>query len=119
MVKYLATYWGRDANSDTRVPIEWVIRRQCAETAALVGLYDRGVLATGYRADINLIDHDNLAISIPEMLYDLPANGKRLVQRATSYVATMVAGEITYRDGMPTGALPGHLVRGSQPAPSV
>ena len=115
---YLATYWGRDANRENRVPIEWVIRRQCAETAALVGLYDRGVLAPGYRADINLIDHDNLAISIPEMLYDLPANGKRLVQRAAGYVATMVAGEITYRDGMPTGALPGRLVRGSQPAPS-
>ena len=115
---YLATYWSRDARSEDRLPIEWVVQRQCAETAALVGLHDRGILAPGYRADVNLIDHDQLAISIPEMLYDLPANGKRLVQHATGYVATLVAGDITFRNGEATGVLPGRLVRGGQPAPA-
>ena len=115
---YLATYWGRDAPSADRLPIEWVVKRQCADTAALVGLHDRGVLAPGYRADINVIDHNKLAISVPEMLYDLPANGKRLVQRAAGYVATLVAGEVTFRHGEATGARPGKLVRGAQAAPT-
>ncbi len=115
---YLATYWGRDAPSADRLSIEWVVKRQCADTAALVGLHDRGVLAPGYRADINVIDHNKLAISVPEMLYDLPANGKRLVQRAAGYVATLVAGEVTFRHGEATGARPGKLVRGAQAAPT-
>ena len=115
---YLATYWGRDASNADRMPIEWVVKQQCADTAALVGLHDRGVLAPGYRADINVIDHEKLAISVPEMLYDLPANGKRLVQRAAGYVATLVAGEVTFRNGEPTGARPGKLVRGAQAAPT-
>ena len=115
---YLATYWSRDARADDRLPIEWVVQRQCADTAALVGLHDRGMLVPGLRADINLIDLDALAISVPEMLYDLPANGKRLVQRATGYVATVVAGQLTFRNGEATGALPGKLVRGGQAAPT-
>ena len=115
---YLATYWSRDARAEDRLPIEWVVQRQCADTAALVGLHDRGMLAPGLRADINLIDLDALAISVPEMLYDLPANGKRLVQRATGYEATVVAGQLTFRNGEATGALPGKLVRGGRAAPT-
>jgi N-acyl-D-aspartate/D-glutamate deacylase len=115
---YLASYWARDARADDRLPIEWVVQRQCAMTAEIVGLHDRGVLAPGYRADINLIDFDRLTIDRPEMLYDLPAAGKRLVQRAQGYVATLVQGEVTFRDGRPTGARPGALVRGAQPAPA-
>jgi N-acyl-D-aspartate/D-glutamate deacylase len=111
---YLLTYWGRDAVNAERLPIEWIVKRQCADTAALVGLHDRGVLAPGRRADVNLIDLDALAIRPPEMLYDLPAHGKRLVQRTRGYRATLVRGQVVSRDGEPTGALPGTLVRGAR-----
>ena len=111
---YLLQFWGRDAPEDARLPMEWVVKQQSADTAALVGLRDRGVLAPGLRADINVIDLDALAIGAPEMVYDLPAGGRRLVQRATGYRATLVAGEVVTRDGEPTGALPGRLVRGAR-----
>jgi N-acyl-D-amino-acid deacylase len=115
---YLLSYWGIEAPSDERLPIEWIVKRQCADTAALVGLNDRGVLAPGYRADCNVIDLGQVAIGAPEMLYDLPAGGKRLVQRAHGYRATVVDGTVTFRDGTATGALPGVLVRGAQPSPA-
>ncbi|HXY93124.1 MAG TPA: amidohydrolase family protein [Acidimicrobiia bacterium] len=111
---YLLQFWGRDAPDGERLPIEWIVKQQCADTAALVGLGDRGVLAPGWRADVNVIDLDALAIGAPEMLHDLPAGGRRLVQRATGYRATLVAGEVVTRDGEPTGALPGRLVRGAR-----
>jgi N-acyl-D-aspartate/D-glutamate deacylase len=114
---FLLTHWARDAAPSERIPIEFVIRRQCADTASMVGLLDRGVLAPGYRADVNVIDFDKLAIGRPEMIYDLPANGKRLVQRATGYVATLVDGVVAFRDGEPTGSLRGTLVRGAQAEP--
>ena len=114
---YLLSYWANTAPQDQRLPVEWVVKRQCADTAAFVGLLDRGVLAPGYRADVNVIDIDRLAIGLPEMQYDLPANGKRLVQHTRGYVATLVAGEVVCREGEPTGALPGRLVRGAQAAP--
>jgi N-acyl-D-aspartate/D-glutamate deacylase len=114
---YLLSYWGVTAPPEQRLPLEWVIKSQCADTAALVGLMDRGVLAAGYRADVNIIDIEALAIGEPEMRYDLPADGKRLVQRASGYVATLVAGEVVSRNGVPTGALPGALLRGAQAAP--
>jgi N-acyl-D-aspartate/D-glutamate deacylase len=76
------------------------------------------VLAPGYRADVNVIDFDNLTARRPEMRHDLPAGGRRLVQAADGYVATVVAGAVTYENGEATGALPGRLVRGPQPAPS-
>ena len=69
------------------------------------------------RADINIIDYDNLTLKAPSVAYDLPAGGRRLIQRAEGYVATLVAGQVTYRDGEPTGALPGRLLSGSQAAP--
>jgi len=116
---FLLTHWARDAAPDERMPIEFVIQRQCADTARMVGLLDRGVLAPGYKADVNVIDFDKLSIGRPEMIYDLPANGKRLVQRATGYVATIVSGAVAFRDGEPTGSLRGQLVRGAQPAPVV
>jgi N-acyl-D-aspartate/D-glutamate deacylase len=113
---YLLEYWGRDAPSGDRLPVEWIVQRQCAATAALVGLHDRGVLAPGRRADINLVDLDAIGVGAVEMVHDLPAGGRRLVQRATGYRATLVAGQVVMRDGEPTGALPGRLVRGAQPA---
>jgi N-acyl-D-aspartate/D-glutamate deacylase len=74
------------------------------------------VIAAGLRADLNVIDYDRLALHAPEVVHDLPAGGRRLLQRAEGYVATVVAGEVTYRDGKPTGALPGRLLRSGAPA---
>ena len=88
------------------------------ETVAnAVGLLDRGLLAVGMKADINVIDFNRLRLRRPYMAHDLPANGRRLMQKAEGYVATIVSGEVTYREGDPTGALPGTLVRGAQRAP--
>jgi N-acyl-D-aspartate/D-glutamate deacylase len=115
---HLAAYWSRDAAPQDRLPFEWVVARQARATAELVGLRDRGLLAPGHRADINLVDHAALGIGRPEMLHDLPAGGKRLVQRATGYVATLVAGEETVVAGEATGARPGRLVRGAQAGPA-
>ncbi len=113
---YMLSYWGRQAPADQRFPIEWLVKSQAADTASLVGLDDRGVLAPGRRADVNLIDLDELDISRPEMIDDLPAGGRRLVQRASGYRATLVAGQVVMRDGEPTGALPGRVVRGARSA---
>jgi N-acyl-D-aspartate/D-glutamate deacylase len=82
-----------------------------------VGLRDRGVIAPGYKADINIIDYDKLSLGPPKAVFDLPAGGRRLTQRAAGFVATIVNGTVTYREGVPTGALPGRLVRGSRAAP--
>jgi len=113
---YLLQYWTREAPEDQRLPVEWVVQRQAAATAAAVGLRDRGLLAPGYRADLNLIDLDRVGITSTQMLHDLPAGGKRLVQHADGYVATVVAGQLIRRDGIDTGALPGQLVRGARSA---
>ncbi|MEA3056043.1 MAG: hypothetical protein QOD30_1475 [Actinomycetota bacterium] len=112
----LLRMWGRD-RPEGRLPIEHLVQRHCQGTAETVGLLDRGVLKPGYRADVNLIDFDRLQERRPEMHYDLPAGGKRLLQRADGYVATMVAGQVTYEDGQATDALPGRLLRGATSAP--
>ena len=113
----LLTHWTRDRTRGPKIPLADIIRLQARETARAVGLYDRGVLKPGYRADLNVIDHANLTLHAPEVAYDLPAGGRRLLQRASGYEATVVAGQITYRDGEATEALPGRLLRGAQPAP--
>ncbi|MEM9466722.1 MAG: amidohydrolase family protein [Actinomycetota bacterium] len=113
----LLQHWGRDRDGE-RIDVEFLIQRQCRDTARLVGLDDRGVLAPGYRADINIIDFDRLRVHQPELLYDLPAGGRRVVQRADGYAHTFVAGTETYTEGVATGELPGRLVRGAQPAPN-
>jgi N-acyl-D-aspartate/D-glutamate deacylase len=115
MPTYLIAHWGRDVAEP--LPLEWLVSQQTRETARLVGLDDRGVLAPGYRADLNLIDEAELGVLVPEMVQDLPAGGKRYIQRATGYRATIQSGLVTFRDGESTGALPGRLVRGAQPAP--
>jgi N-acyl-D-aspartate/D-glutamate deacylase len=114
---FLLSYWGRDRASD-RLPIEWIVAQQCAATARTVGLLDRGVLAPGYRADVNLIDMDNVGLQAPRIHADLPAGGKRFLQAANGYRHTFVAGVETYRDSAPTEALPGRLVRGPQAGPA-
>jgi N-acyl-D-aspartate/D-glutamate deacylase len=113
----LLTYWTRDRTRGPRLPLEHIFHLQARQTARAVGLHDRGVLAPGYRADLNVIDYGQLKLHAPEVAYDLPAGGKRLLQRASGYSATVVAGEITYRDGVATDALPGRLLRGAQAAP--
>ncbi len=107
---FLLTHWGRDRPTG-RQPVEELVRRQTSDTARAVGLRDRGVVAVGMRADLNVIDFARLALPKPDMRFDLPAGGRRLLQRAVGYVATVVAGCVTYREGVATGALPGRLVR--------
>ncbi|HEX7131008.1 MAG TPA: amidohydrolase family protein [Iamia sp.] len=112
----LLTHWGRDRDG-ARFDLPFLFERQCRATAEAVGLRDRGVLAPGYRADLNVIDVDGLRLAPPRVVADLPAGGRRLVQSADGYRHTVVAGVETYVDGVATGALPGRLVRGPQPAP--
>jgi N-acyl-D-amino-acid deacylase len=116
---YLLTHWVRDRSRGARITLEQAVKRQCADTARLYGMHDRGVLAPGMRADINVIDFDALGIDAPEIVYDLPAGGRRLIQRAKGYRHTFVAGVETFRDGVSTGAKPGRLVRGTQKAPTL
>jgi N-acyl-D-aspartate/D-glutamate deacylase len=113
---YLITHWGRDRASG-KFDLGYLVKRQTADTARAVGLNDRGVLAPGMKGDLNVIDMSALAVEVPTMAYDLPAGGKRLLQRASGYDATVVSGEVIYRKGEATGALPGKLVRGPQAAP--
>jgi N-acyl-D-aspartate/D-glutamate deacylase len=113
----LLTLWGRDRDHG-RLPLPFLVHRQTAATARTVGLCDRGVIAPGYRADLNVIDWEHLAARRPEVRHDLPAGGRRFVQRADGYRATIVGGEVTYENGEATGALPGRLVRGARPAPT-
>lgn len=113
----LFSYWGRDRDHD-RIPLPFLVQRHCRDTARTVGLHDRGVIAPGYRADLNVVDFDNLRLHRPTIVHDLPADGRRLLQRADGWVHTVVAGQETYHDGEPTDALPGRLVRGAQAAPA-
>lgn len=110
----LLSYWGRDRDHDT-IPVPFLVQRHCRDTARTVGLHDRGVIATGYRADINVVDFEKLRLHKPQIVHDLPANGRRLLQRADGWRHTIVAGQETYHDGVATAALPGRLVRGARP----
>jgi len=110
-------HWTRDRTRGSKVTVEQMIKAQCRDTAETVALFDRGLVEVGYRADLNVIDYNRLKLHAPSVAYDLPTGGRRLIQRADGYTATMVAGQITYRDGEPTDALPGRLLRGSQSAP--
>lgn len=114
---YLLAHWGR-GRSRGRLPVEFLVERHTRACAQLIGLHDRGILAPGYRADINVIDFDNLALRRPQIRHDLPAGGRRFLQRADGYLHTLVAGVETYRDGEPTGTRPGRLIRGPQGSPS-
>ncbi len=107
---FLMTHWARDREQG-RIPLERIIEMQAHDTSRFLGLNDRGLLAPGRRADINIIDFDNLQLLRPTMLKDLPAGGQRLMQYANGYVATLVNGEVIAKDGKLTGARPGRLVR--------
>jgi len=112
---FVLSHWGGEKS---RFDLPWLIKRQTSDTARAVGLYDRGVIAPGMKADLNVIDPEALGMAVPHMQFDLPAGGRRLMQRANGYAATIVSGTPVYRHGEATGALPGRLVRGPQHAPN-
>lgn len=108
----MISHWTRDRERGEKLPLEWVVRKQTKDTAELFGMSDRGTIEVGRRGDVNIIDYDKINLHTPELVHDLPAGGRRLIQRAEGYVATIVAGEITRSHGQDTGARPGRLVRG-------
>lgn len=114
---FMLTHWVRDRERGERLQLSEVVKWLSRDTARAVGLDDRGVIAPGYKADLNVLDPRRLMLHAPEVARDLPNGGRRLVQRAEGYEATIVSGAIVYRDGSATGALPGRLVRGPQSAP--
>ena len=111
---YLLTHWTRDRSRGEKLSIPFVVAAQSRKTALSVGLYNRGVIARGYKADINVIDYDKLHLHPPKVHYDLPVGGRRLLQQVDGYDATIVSGVVTQRGGSATGARPGRLVRGAQ-----
>jgi N-acyl-D-amino-acid deacylase len=110
---FMLEYWVRDRKGQ-RITLENAIKRQCHDTARLYGLNDRGVLAPGYLADVNVIDMDALKLGKPWLAFDLPAGGKRLLQKAEGYVCTIKSGQVTFRDGVMQGPTPGGVIRGPQ-----
>jgi N-acyl-D-aspartate/D-glutamate deacylase len=108
---FMLTHWSRDRSRGPKLPVEMLIKRQTSETADFFGLSDRGRLAPGLRADVNLIDYDRLQVQKPELVHDMPAKGRRFVQKVDGYEATFVAGMQIFERGEHTGALPGRLVR--------
>ena len=111
---FMLTHWTRDRTRGPRLPLEHVVHRQTRQTAELFGLLDRGIVAPGMKADLNVIDLDRLTFEAPRMAFDLPAGARRLVQRASGYAATVCSGVVTVEDDEFTGELPGRLVRGPQ-----
>ncbi len=111
---YMLSYFSRDRRRGPRLPLPFVIHKLTQDAAQVYGLNDRGLVAPGCRADFNLIDYDALQLRPPEMAYDLPAGGKRLVQKADGYRMTIKAGQPTFENGEATGALPGRLIRGAR-----
>jgi N-acyl-D-aspartate/D-glutamate deacylase len=116
MPTYLLTHWAQGRTRGARIPLETAVRLQTKNTADVWGFADRGTLEVGKKADLNVIDLDALTLSAPEMVNDLPAGGRRLIQRVAGYRATLCSGEVTFADGEPTGARPGRLVRGGAAA---
>jgi len=113
----LLAHWGRDRRRGDLLDVAWLVSRHTRATAETVGLLDRGLLVPGHKADVNVIDFDNLAVHRPRIVADLPAGGKRVMQSADGYVHTFVSGIEVYASGEATEELPGRLVRGAQPAP--
>jgi len=108
---YTLTHWTRDRERGSLLPVAWGVRRLTADNAIEMGLSDRGLLKPGLKADINVLDYDNMRLRKPQIVYDLPAGGRRLIQRTDGFDATIVRGAVVYRHGEATGALPGRLIR--------
>jgi N-acyl-D-amino-acid deacylase len=113
---FMLQHWVRDRKRGGRLSLEHAVKRQCLDTARLYGLEDRGVIAPGYLADLNVIDMERLKLGKPWLAFDLPAGGKRLLQKAEGYVCTIKNGVVTFREGKWTGEAPGGLIRGPQRA---
>jgi N-acyl-D-amino-acid deacylase len=114
---FMLQHWVRDRGHG-RLPLEYAIKRQCRDTARLYGLMDRGVLDSGYLADLNIIDLDAVQLNLPSVAFDLPAGGRRLLQTASGYDCTIKSGKVTFRGGAATGCYPGGVIRGPQSAPA-
>jgi N-acyl-D-aspartate/D-glutamate deacylase len=119
MPTFMLTHWARDRARGPRISLERIIHRQTRQTAELYGLHDRGLLAPGYKADLNVIDYERLSLDLPRLVFDLPAGGRRLIQKAAGYEVTVCGGVVTFEHGEHTGAHPGSLIRGEQAAPKV
>jgi N-acyl-D-aspartate/D-glutamate deacylase len=115
-ISTMLTHWTRDRSRGATFGLPWAVKRISRDSAQAIGLQDRGVVAAGYKADLNVIDYDHLQLRKPEVVYDLPAGGRRLIQRVDGYRATILSGVVVQRDGAATGALPGRLVRGARAA---
>jgi N-acyl-D-aspartate/D-glutamate deacylase len=111
---YLIKHWARERTRGAKLPIEFLVHAQTQRNARALGMFDRGALVPGMKADINIIDFEKLDLTAPEVVHDLPAGGRRLVQHAKGYVATLVNGQVVMQEGETTGALPGKLVRSAQ-----
>ena len=107
----MITHWTRDRTRGPRLPLEFIVNKQSRQTAALYSMHDRGLVAPGYKADLNVFDYDRLRLLPPTVVRDLPGGARRIMQRAEGYRATIVSGQVTFRDGEPTGAMPGRVVR--------
>jgi len=116
MPTFILIHWARDRVKGAQFPLEFLVRKLSSDTARAYGLNDRGELRPGMLADVNVIDFERLRLFRPEAIHDLPAGGKRLVQRVEGYRYTVKSGEVTFEDGVSTGALPGGLVRGGREA---
>lgn len=114
MPTFMLTHWTRDRSRGEKLPLEWVVKKQTHDTARLYGLGDRGTIEPGKVGDLNVIDYENLHLEPPYVTADLPAGGRRIVQRANGYVATVKSGVVTFADGKDTGARPGALLRGAR-----
>ncbi|WP_159931202.1 amidohydrolase family protein [Oceanicoccus sp. KOV_DT_Chl] len=116
---YMLTHFVRDRSRGKKFELEWAVKLHTHDTARCVGLEDRGTLEVGMKADVNIIDFDRLQVHAPQIINDLPAGGRRMFQGADGYIATIVSGEVIMENGQYTGAVPGALVRGAQPAPTI
>ena len=116
MPTFMLTHWARDRTRGPKLSLEMLVKKQTRDTAEVYGLHDRGLIAPGMKADLNIINFDALTLDLPHFVYDLPAGGGRLTQSANGYLATLVAGQAIMENGAPTGAMPGALVRGPQRA---
>ena len=116
MPTFMLTHWARDRQRGERIPLERIVKLQTRDTAELYGLLDRGTIAVGMKADLNIIDFEALHLHPPKMIFDLPSGGRRIVQEVEGYIATIVSGKVIYENGQATGAMPGRLIRGPQMA---
>lgn len=114
MPTFMLTHWTRDRSRGPQLPLEWVVKKQTHDTARLYGLADRGTLEPGALGDLNVIDYQNLSVGNPTVVADLPAGGRRILQDASGYTATIKEGVVTFAAGKDTGERPGRLLRGAR-----